>query len=195
MGFIPGLGAIPDLLNAGVSAARGDWGAAATNAFAALPGIGDGAKAGKMAAKAAAHGDEAAQAVKGALGALGQGADDAAGAAFAGTRKAGASVAPQQIEKHHSDPKFLGGDPKQKLTSLPKDTHTDLHRDLNKHLRDKTDAAGNHMRPLRGNSGRDIRRNFSREERLAAEAEFYKKFRDKYPDATRDFFEQHPGLE
>ncbi|MBX3435038.1 MAG: hypothetical protein KF847_17105 [Pirellulales bacterium] len=89
------MGTIADLLNAGVSAARGDWGAAATNAFAAFPGFGDGAKAGNMAAKAAAHGNEAAQAVKGALGAVGKGADDAAGAAFAGTRKAGASVAPK----------------------------------------------------------------------------------------------------
>lgn len=47
-----------------------------------------------MAAKAAAHGDEAAKAVKGALGAVGTGADDAAGAAFAATKKAGAGVAP-----------------------------------------------------------------------------------------------------
>jgi len=40
-----------------------------------------------------------------------------------------------------------------------------------------------------------IRDNFTRQERLDAIAEFYKKFRDKYPDSASDFFKQHPGLE
>ena len=40
-GMIPGFGAIPDLVNAGISATRGDWGGAAMNALAAIPGLGD----------------------------------------------------------------------------------------------------------------------------------------------------------
>jgi len=113
-----------------------------------------------------------------------------------GTPKSGKiDCPPPKIQQHHSDPKFMGGEPKQKKTPVPKDTHTDLHRDLNKFLRDKEDAAGNHMRPQRGNSGADIADNFTRQERLEAMAEFYKKFRDKYPDAARDFFKQHPELE
>jgi hypothetical protein len=34
----------------------------------------------------------------------------------------------------------------------------------------------------------------TREELLQAMADFYKKFRDRYPDAARDFFAQHPHL-
>jgi hypothetical protein len=92
----------------------------------------------------------------------------------------------------------MGGDPKQQTTPIPKDTHRgageSLHNDLNDFLRGKTDAAGNHMRPQRGNSAEDIAKNFSREEQLQAMAEFYKKFGNKYPDAARDFFKQHPHL-
>ncbi|MFN6103962.1 MAG: RHS repeat-associated core domain-containing protein, partial [Planctomycetaceae bacterium] len=96
---------------------------------------------------------------------------------------------------HHSDPKFLGGDPNQPVTDLPVPDHQGLHKDLNNFLRGKTDTAGNHMRPQRGNSAADIQQNFTRQERLDASAEFYKKFRATYPDAARDFFKQHPHLE
>ncbi len=102
-------------------------------------------------------------------------------------------------ELHHSDPEFMGGDPKQELTSMPKDGHRgkgeSLHNDLNGFLKEKTDSAGNHMRPQRGNPGTRIRENFPRSERLDALAEFYKRNRDKYSDAARDFFRQHPELE
>jgi len=50
-GFIPGLGAIPDLINAGIYAAEGDWKNAAMSGVAAVPGLGDGAKATSMAVK------------------------------------------------------------------------------------------------------------------------------------------------
>ena len=57
---------------------------------------------------------------------------------------------------HHSDPKFMGGNPKQPLTDVLIPDHKGLHRDLNDFLAGKTDAAGNHMRPQRGNSGRTL---------------------------------------
>lgn len=50
-GFAPGVGAIPDLLNAGISGFRGDWGNAGLSALAAIPGVGDAAAAAKLANK------------------------------------------------------------------------------------------------------------------------------------------------
>ena len=50
-GFAPGVGAIPDLLNAGISAIRGDWGAAGLSVLAAVPVIGDAVTAAKYAHK------------------------------------------------------------------------------------------------------------------------------------------------
>ena len=48
-GFLPGVGAVPDLINAGISVARGNKGEAALSAFAAFPFIGDIAKGVKKA--------------------------------------------------------------------------------------------------------------------------------------------------
>lgn len=48
-GMIPGLGAIPDLINAGTYAARGKWGDAAWSAVSAIPFIGDLAGGAKVA--------------------------------------------------------------------------------------------------------------------------------------------------
>lgn len=50
-GLAPGVGAIPDLLNASISALRGDWGAAGISVLAAVPVIGDAATAAKFAQK------------------------------------------------------------------------------------------------------------------------------------------------
>ena len=99
--------------------------------------------------------------------------------------------------KHHSDPKFMGGNKKQKLTTLDEQTHRELHKDLNDFLVKKTkDVRGKdvHMRPQRGNSRYDIWDNFTREERLQALAEFYKGPGAKYGDVAEDFFKQHPEL-
>ncbi|WP_318364568.1 PAAR-like domain-containing protein, partial [Enterobacter sp.] len=52
-GFIPVFGGLADLANAGISAARGDYAGAALSLFAAVPGIGDAAAAGKLAVKGA----------------------------------------------------------------------------------------------------------------------------------------------
>lgn len=47
-GLVPGFGAIPDILNACISACRGDWTNAGLCLFAAVPGIGDAAGAAKI---------------------------------------------------------------------------------------------------------------------------------------------------
>jgi hypothetical protein len=48
-GFIPGVGAVADIANAGLYAAEGDYANAALSAAAAVPGIGDAAAAAKLA--------------------------------------------------------------------------------------------------------------------------------------------------
>lgn len=96
--------------------------------------------------------------------------------------------------EHHSNPRFMGGDPNQPTTRMPVSEHENLHRDLNNFLRGKTNDAGQHMRPQPRNSGAEIRENFFRSERLNAMAEFYMKFRDKYFNAARDFFKNLPHL-
>lgn len=48
-GMFPGAGAIPDILNACISACRGNWADAGLSLFAAIPGIGDAAGAAKIA--------------------------------------------------------------------------------------------------------------------------------------------------
>ena len=61
-GFIPGVGAVADLLNAGVYALEGNYAEAAFALAAAVPGVGDAAKAARMAREGAEmlarHGDE-----------------------------------------------------------------------------------------------------------------------------------------
>ena len=99
------------------------------------------------------------------------------------------------VHRHHSDPIFMGGKRNQPTTILTVTEHKRLHRDLNDFLKGKTNSAGNHMRPQRGNSGRTIRKTFTTAERRAAMAEFYTKFREKYPTAAKDYFAQHPDLE
>ena len=50
-GFAPGLGAVPDLLNAAISALRGNWGDAGLSVVAAVPIVGDVAAGVKIAKK------------------------------------------------------------------------------------------------------------------------------------------------
>jgi RHS repeat-associated protein len=115
----------------------------------------------------------------------------------AGLQPGLASIAPRAgaMQAHHSDPKFMGGDPDQPLTDIVSPGHRLLHKWLNQALRNVFDDFGQHMRPQRGNSGAVIRQNFSRQERLEALADFYKyKEGAMYTEAARDFFKQHPEL-
>lgn len=67
-GFVPGLGAIPDLLNAGIYALEGDWQNAGLSAVAAVPAAGDAVKGGTIAVRVGSevvqHGDEVADAAR-----------------------------------------------------------------------------------------------------------------------------------
>jgi hypothetical protein len=78
-GFLPGVGAGPELLNALISATRGDRVGAALNLAAAAWGIGDAIKAKAMAAKAVAQGISHADEVMGVAGAVIKNGDEAAG--------------------------------------------------------------------------------------------------------------------
>jgi uncharacterized protein RhaS with RHS repeats len=98
------------------------------------------------------------------------------------------------IQAHHSDPKFMGGDPDQPLTDMSRSSHQDLHNTMNKFLEQYTDEAGNNMRPTSNNSGQDIKTNFPRAERLDALKDFYNGPGAQWPNAAQDFFTQHPEL-
>lgn len=103
-GLLPGVGAIPDLTNAAISAFRGDWVGAGISLVAAIPGIGDAATATKLvrngvksaaknAAKDAAKGaakNAAKDAGKGVAKDAGKGAAKDAGRS--GTKDMGKSV-------------------------------------------------------------------------------------------------------
>ena len=98
----------------------------------------------------------------------------------------------EEIELHHSDPKFMGGEANQELTAMEKGEHKALHKDLNNHLKEVKDGKGNHMRPQKGNSGKQIQKNFSRQQRIQAMKDFYKGPGAKYTNAAKDFFKQRP---
>lgn len=59
-GMVPGAGAVPDLINAAISALRGDWIGAGLSLFSAVPAVGDAAGA----AKIIKNGDKYLQALK-----------------------------------------------------------------------------------------------------------------------------------
>ena len=89
---------------------------------------------------------------------------------------------------HHSYPKFLGGDTDQPLTEMSKSRHLELHKEMNEYLKDITNENGQNMRPTRGNSGRDIKANFSPEMRFNTAKDFYDQHPIKYWDARWDFY-------
>ncbi len=97
-------------------------------------------------------------------------------------------------QRHHSDPMFMGGPRIQPRTDMSTFDHQQLHRDLNNFLRRQENEFGQHMRPQRGNSGRDVQENFTRNQRLDALRRFYNEFGIRHPEAARDFFFQHPNL-
>ncbi len=57
-GFIPGIGEVADLVNAGLYALEGDWTNAGISALGVLPVLGDAAKAGRLGQKALKLADE-----------------------------------------------------------------------------------------------------------------------------------------
>ena len=94
----------------------------------------------------------------------------------------------EPIQRHHTEPIFIGGDPKQRLTPMSVSRHKDLHQDMYRHLEQHTDANGNHMRPLPNNSGADIRLHFPKSQRFDALKRFYDNYPIKYWDARRGFY-------
>ena len=94
----------------------------------------------------------------------------------------------EPIQRHHSDPKFMGGDPKQRLTPMSTSRHKELHKNMYDYLRQHTDDNGNHMRPQSNNSGARIQRYFTRQQRFDALKGFYDNYPIKYWDARRGFY-------
>jgi len=108
--------------------------------------------------------------------------------------QASKTVRNERTHEHHSDPKFMGGEPKQATTTLAESEHQQLHKELNEFLKQQKSEFGHDMAPRRGNPGSKIRQNFTRDELLRAAGEFYNKNAARFPKAAEDFFRQHPHL-
>jgi hypothetical protein len=80
VGFVPGIGAVADLANAGIYAVNGNYAMAGISVIAVVPGFGDAAKASKLTVQAGKAG-----------GVVGQGVKNGSDALKAGTGAAGAA--------------------------------------------------------------------------------------------------------
>ena len=101
----------------------------------------------------------------------------------------------EKIHKHHSYPKFLGGEKGQDLTSMSESRHRELHCESNEHLRNiKSEDGIHHMSPQKGNPGKEIRKNFTPETRFNAMKGFYDQHPIKYWDARFDFYRNNDIL-
>ena len=94
----------------------------------------------------------------------------------------------EDIQRHHSYQKALGGPEKQPLTDMSKSRHKMLHKELNEYLRNQTDGEGHHMRPQKGNPGARIRNYFDESSRINALKNFYDSHPLRYWDARYDFY-------
>lgn len=94
----------------------------------------------------------------------------------------------EKINMHHSFPKFLGGDTKQELTPMSMKRHIRYHKEFNEYLLDQTDNYGNNMRPVKGNSGKVIKKNFDFHIRMGVTQQFYDMHPYRYWDARFDFY-------
>lgn len=93
-----------------------------------------------------------------------------------GHRQIGAASG--RTEKHHSDPMEYGGAKKQKLTPMERERHRAFHHD---------DRAWRETK--------DWKKDTPRERKVEIRADHYDLAKNKYPDAARDFFSQHPEQE
>lgn len=100
----------------------------------------------------------------------------------------------EKTNDHHPNPKFLGGSKNQKLTRMTITRHRRLHRVLNKHLFNITDGKGHHMRPQRGNNGKEIIKNFEYDIRINTMKEFYDSHPFEFWDVRFDFYRENNML-
>ena len=99
----------------------------------------------------------------------------------------------ENIQGHHSDPEFMGGDPNQKLTMMGAGDHAALHADLNDFLEAATwmTLVFQCDHPQK-NSAEDIQSNFPLHERQAAMADFlFRNMARSIQKPRLDFFKQH----
>lgn len=87
---------------------------------------------------------------------------------------------------HHSFPKFLGGNPVQKLVKMTKSQHIEFHQDLLKFLKSKYPE----MVTKRGYPGVKMHKMVPEQTRIQALKEFYSGPGAKYAESAAEFFKQ-----
>ncbi|MDR3707837.1 MAG: hypothetical protein P4L33_06035 [Capsulimonadaceae bacterium] len=153
--------------------------------------IGRGEKAEEEAAKAA-NGLDAANKLESIAAQTGKAASENLAAVGERLKNVAASVQSAAktfaVEKHHLVPRHLnGGDEAENIIVMPKTQHRELTSDMNKFMRNVKNDLGD-MQARRGNSGEKIQDNFTPEERNNALRRFYAHYKDKYPEAAKQFF-------
>lgn len=94
----------------------------------------------------------------------------------------------EKTNRHHSFPKFLGGDKDQDLTTMSVSRHRRFHREFNDYLYEQRNDEGYHMRPQRGNGTKEIEFNFDYDIRFDRTKQFYDSHPLRYWDARFDFY-------
>ena len=91
------------------------------------------------------------------------------------------------IERHHSDPEFMGGAPGQQRTPMYRPEYRQPHKDLYTFLKNTTNNQGFSMRPKKGYPRTKMWRQFTRQSQINALRDFYNGPGAKYYDTARDF--------
>lgn len=84
-----------------------------------------------------------------------------------------------KTQGHHSDPKYLGGNPEQKLTDLETQDHIDIHKEIdNKYPRYKGKNYYDKLRDDDPGFDGKVQKDIS---------DTYNKYSEKYPNLTKDY--------
>lgn len=105
------------------------------------------------------------------------------------------AVKSEPVELHHSNPKFLGGAEKQKLTELTRSEHKQLHRELADHLEKYVAPNGKTMRPRSRQFWRSYKKELPQDKAIESNGRFLQKSAwTKIQTGRCGFFQSTPSL-
>ncbi len=80
---------------------------------------------------------------------------------------------------HHSDPKYLGGNPEQKLTDIEKQDHVNIHKEIDsKYPRFKGKSYYDKLRKSNSNFDSEVQKDLT---------DIYNKYSEKYPELSKNY--------